>query len=272
MGKAAKSHRLPYSKPKAETDLGRPASTRAGYHPVHCIKNNIPLDQAFCLKPEDLTESDYRTLFDHGTRKQTIKRLYGFRNDAEFYKWLRSHDLYPSYTPTSQDLSSQAESPVDDPVAESSIPNQSSIETKDEVIIDPAKFSELMSELLTPETTITPDYKASIYKDFSWFYGQRPIIPILTVYEDGRFAVPVAIRKNFEACLCIAGLSSDGKCLVIAPTEESGFRLKHNQVKYRDIEISKALSKLGITFPARYTMKWNEPEQAWEGTLILIVV
>ncbi|WP_425057645.1 hypothetical protein SCACP_21650 [Sporomusa carbonis] len=307
-GKSVNSYKLPYPKPRIATELTnvqQPAPPRSGYHPVHCVKNNIPLDQAFCLKPEDLTEEDFRAMVDHGTRKQTIKRLYGFRNDAEFYKWLRNHKLHP-YTPEAVNPAAEAAAIVEQASVQPEtapeegttisnltakncepepapaevtktpkLPNEFTEELRlareplpDEIITDPDKIAELMTEPPSPDTSRTPDFKNSIYKGFTWFYGQQSSNPVITVYEDGRFSIPAAIRKTFVACLVSVGLSEEGMYLVVTPSEkEKGFTLKPKQQKYRDIELSKMLKKIGIALPARYAMSWNEAEQLWAGTL-----
>jgi hypothetical protein len=175
--------------------------------------------------------------------------------------------------------------------------NEQGDELPDEVIIDHVKIAEIMGE---PDNTNSvefntmdskslekflesDDYKkliqdtiypqqpapvtqSEIYKDYTWF-GRKKNLQILTIYNDGRFVVPAKVRESHNKSPILIGLHKSGNSVMILP-DDDGVTLNSKNKKYRDLGLSKAVEKLGVTFPAKYEMSWNAAEQVWAGELM----
>lgn len=62
--------------------------------PVETIKQGLPIEQAKQMAPEDMTKEDVIFLLEEGKlNKQQIRKIYGFKYDASFYKKLRKWGL-----------------------------------------------------------------------------------------------------------------------------------------------------------------------------------
>ena len=138
-----------------------------------------------------------------------------------------------------------------------------------EIITDPVKIAELMSE---PELPAMPEpVPPQIYYGFKWFYGAtKSNVPVMTVLSDGRISLPTAIRAQYSGTHMRIGIAPDAQCVVIGETDIAGRGIKPSikQGKIRSNGIHSEVTRNGIALPARYQMAWNEPEQVWAGTLI----
>lgn len=252
--KSAKSHHLPYAKPKSGEEPVMPKLPER-IDPVAYIRC---WDKYNHREPVDISKAKPMT-------KDDLKKA-----DP------RAIELMLAYGVTQKQLSQQYNTPYG---SITTVLRNLGVNTKVELIIPPIKTAEIGPAVtdapVTPATSpeqAEPELPPMPENEFIWFAERSITDSSVIVRDSGRISLSAEVSKSLVNDYIKIGVSRDGSKLKIAPVFEmvtnNNLKLTTNKDNRKSINLKALaveLSWLKIEFPAKYVGAWQGGE--WTGTL-----
>lgn len=258
MGKSVNSHKLPYGKPRIETSPPKPAQP-SRIDPVAYIrcwdeyKHREPVDitKSKPMTKADLLKADPRgieMMLAYGVSQKQIAQQYNtpYGSITAIFKRLGVNTKVETVLPEQK-----TPEEIKHPETVESVP-QTAAEVPADIPLEPQ---------------IDPSPPEPVQDDFIWFDQNSRVVSNagIIVRAKGQVEISAAVGSQIYDNITI-GISRDGQNLKLRTTTNGLKPNRHgNRCRLNLRSLAHELTRLNISFPARYVGNWIDNE--WSGRL-----